>query len=78
MCIFFYKSKNSKPAHLVLSVSFLNFVKTRLPFFTDNEDKIAKYWDSNSRAELLEKADRLFEEEKYIEVYETLNRIKYR
>ncbi|KAK9883309.1 hypothetical protein WA026_001489 [Henosepilachna vigintioctopunctata] len=44
---------------------------------TSNE-KFAKYWPpSKSVEEILEEADRLYEEKNYIQVYEILNRLKY-
>lgn len=40
-------------------------------------DKINRYWSLINVDELIEKADKLFENEKYLEVYELLNRLKY-
>nr|CAH7725548.1 unnamed protein product [Callosobruchus chinensis] len=42
-----------------------------------NEDKFTKYWGHQDIPEILQVADNLFEEEKYIDVYELLNRIKF-
>lgn len=63
---------------MFLSVSLIEFVKDKLSFFDNSEDKIAKYWSNQTRKEILEEADALFEDEKYMQVYENLNRIKYR
>lgn len=39
--------------------------------------KINKYWSKKPLNELVYEADKMFEEEKYLEVYELLNRMKY-
>ncbi|KAJ8979217.1 hypothetical protein NQ317_011856 [Molorchus minor] len=55
--------------------SFRDFV----PFSsTQPEDKISRYWGPQSVVEVIAVADKLFDEERYLEVYELLNRIKYR
>ncbi|CAG9773784.1 unnamed protein product [Ceutorhynchus assimilis] len=61
----------------LFTLSFIEFVRGKLPFFDNPEDKIAKYWENPSKSDILEKADKLFEEDKHMEVYESLNRIKY-
>lgn len=41
------------------------------------EDKILKYWVHQTIPEIIALADELFEQEKYFEVYELLNRIRF-
>ncbi|XP_048519595.1 regulator of microtubule dynamics protein 1 isoform X2 [Dendroctonus ponderosae] len=66
-----------KPICFLLEISLIEFVKDKLPFFANPEDKIAKYWESQSRTEIIQKADKMFNEGKYMDVYEALNRMKY-
>lgn len=63
---------------MFLSISLIEYVKGKFSFFDNSEDKIAKYWPKQTKKEILEEADALFEDEKYMQVYENLNRIKYR
>ncbi|XP_050311228.1 regulator of microtubule dynamics protein 1-like isoform X2 [Anthonomus grandis grandis] len=67
----------SLKSRFVMALSLIDFVREKFQFFDAQEDKIAKYWEGNSRNDIIEKADKLFEEEKYIEVYEHLNKIKH-
>ncbi|KAL1494503.1 hypothetical protein ABEB36_010090 [Hypothenemus hampei] len=60
----------------LLSISIIQLIKEK--YFLEKEDKIAKYWDNNqSRLDIIQRADKLFEQQKYMDVYETLNRIKF-
>lgn len=46
------------------------------PFY-EKQDKSIRYWSSNSPTEAIEEADRLFEQRKFLDAYELLNRPKF-
>lgn len=41
------------------------------------ERSVSRYWSSQTLEEVISEADQLFEDEKYLQVYELLNRQKY-
>lgn len=45
--------------------------------FHDKQDKTIKYWTKNSPSEAIEEADRLFEQRKFLDAYNLLNRPKF-
>lgn len=63
----------------VIKLQFLTLFKTITNFGTPSnaEDKITKYWTGKTVDEVIAEADILFEEGKYLEVYELLNRLKF-
>ncbi|KAF2880564.1 hypothetical protein ILUMI_25602 [Ignelater luminosus] len=52
---------------------FRNSVKSN----NEKVSKLNRYWVRQSVPEVIQDADRLFDEEKYLEVYELLNRLKF-
>lgn len=77
-----YKTKTGKTnnQNILLqfqTLSLLSFLKNCNPF-CEKKCKANRYWLHQSLPELLEDADELFSNEKYMEVYELLNRLKFR
>nr|XP_023017399.1 regulator of microtubule dynamics protein 1-like isoform X1 [Leptinotarsa decemlineata] len=69
-----------KKANLLSSLYLLSFVKT-LRYYTPfadkhDEEKISKLWCHHTVPEILSLADRLHEEERYMDAYELLDRIR--
>ncbi|KAK5641133.1 hypothetical protein RI129_009680 [Pyrocoelia pectoralis] len=58
-------------------LSLLPFLKNCNPF-CEKTCKSNRYWVRQSLPEVIEDADELFSNEKYMEVYELLNRLKFR
>lgn len=85
------KSKLTFTVKTLLNLTWPTFSPTRMkkfavvnratihaPLQEETEEKLAKYWSSNKTVgEVLVEADRLYEDKKYMEVYELLNRLKY-
>ncbi|CAH1376395.1 unnamed protein product [Tenebrio molitor] len=64
----------------VVKLQFLSVFKaiTNFGAVSDNvEDKISKYWLGKSVEEVIDEADVLFNQGKYLDVYELLNRLKF-
>lgn len=59
-------------------VAFIKNFRDYLPLTeAQPEERTFKYWVRHTTPETIAIADRLFEEEKYVEVYELLNRIRF-
>lgn len=56
--------------------SFISSFKEYNPF-SEKVSKLNRYWVRQSVPEVIQDADKLFDEEKYLEVYELLNRLKF-
>lgn len=62
---------------------FMPIVSLTIPFYDNDKYKIStnrllyNHWGINNREELINVADKLFNEGSYLEVYELLNKIKY-
>lgn len=71
------KLANSK-RHLFI-FPFLNALRLRKPSLEkeNNVDKLSKYWVRKTIPEIISEADKLFDDEEYIEVYEMLNNLRF-
>ncbi|KAJ8942051.1 hypothetical protein NQ318_002806 [Aromia moschata] len=59
-------------------VAFFKTLRDHAPFCVRQpEDRVSRYWSHRSTVEVLAAADRLHEEDRHLEVYELLNRIRY-
>lgn len=56
--------------------AFMTGLKELNPFY-EKSDKSIRYWTSNSASEIIDEADKLFEQRKFLDVYELLNRPKF-
>ncbi|XP_044252668.1 regulator of microtubule dynamics protein 1-like [Tribolium madens] len=63
----------------VIKLQFLTFLKAITNFGSapNVEDKVTKYWTGKSVDEIIAEADILFDQGKYLQVYELLNRLKF-
>lgn len=64
----------------VIKLQFFSVFKAITHFGSDNgniENKVSKYWLGKSIEEVIDEADDLFNREKYLDVYELLNRLKF-
>ncbi|EFA08242.1 regulator of microtubule dynamics protein 1 [Tribolium castaneum] len=63
----------------VIKLQFLTLFKaiTNFGLPPNGEDKVTKYWTGKSVDEIIAEADLLFDQGKYLQVYELLNRLKF-
>lgn len=61
------------------SFPFLNGIRQRNLSLENQSDheKLSKYWIRKTIPETILEADKLFDEERYLEVYELLNRLRF-
>lgn len=57
--------------------AFMTGLKELNPFYETTDQKAVRYWTNSSPTEAIEEADRLFEQRKFLDVYELLNRPKF-
>lgn len=69
----------SKTRHRYLYIlAFIKNLRDYLPLVEpQSEEKVFKYWVRHTTPETIAMADKLFEDERYVEVYELLNRIRF-
>lgn len=56
--------------------AFMSGLKELNPFY-EKSDKSIRYWTNTSATDAIEEADRLFQQRKFLDVYELLNRPKF-